>query len=123
MFMLSKSDYLYPTNYEVQISRVACLLGEIEGRQCESDWWKGYHPDVYGKVTNELGNSLIAQLCDLLQKESVTKYSLEMQLWWRDYQKADKERLDREIQERTAAAEKEAALAKLTPYERKLLGF
>jgi len=120
--MPCNSDYMQANNYEVQISRAACLLGEIEGKPWERGWWDGYHPDVYGRVTTQLGDKLTARLCGLLQKEGAAKYSLEMQIWWRYHQKADKERLEREMQEQKTAAEKETALAKLTPYERDLLG-
>jgi hypothetical protein len=65
---------------------------------------------------------MVQELCSRLQKLDVTKYSLEMQVWWRDHQKADKERLERGIREATELKARAEAMAKLTPYERGLLG-
>lgn len=65
---------------------------------------------------------MVAELCAHLQKHGADKYSLEMQIWWRDHRIADKERVEKEIAEKKLRSEKEAAIAKLTPYERKLLG-
>ena len=45
-----------------------------------------------------------------------------MQIWWRDHLAADKERIEKELNAIETQAEKEIALAKLTPHERKLLG-
>ena len=45
-----------------------------------------------------------------------------MQMWWRDHQKADKARIERELKEARTRAAKAAALAKLTEYEKALLG-
>lgn len=42
--------------------------------------------------------------------------------WWRDHKEQDRLRLKREQEERKAKMKKKAALAKLTPEERKLLG-
>lgn len=120
--MPCNSEYMNPTGYEVAISRVACLLDELSGKECKDSWWHGYHPSVYCNVTNDLGDSLTADLCQKLQKLDVSKYSLEMQIWWRDHQKADKERVKKEIQQAKDDEAKRIALEKLTPYERDLLG-
>ena len=116
------SEYMQANSYEKQISRVACLLGEIERKPWKSSWWNGYHPDVYGRVTKQLGDRLTAELCGKLQQTGATQYSLEMQVWWRDHKKADKERIECEMREQATEAEKKAVLAKLTPHERDLLG-
>jgi hypothetical protein len=78
------------------------------------------------KTTREILDLLdkeTAELCGKLQKTDVTKYSLEMQIWWRDHQEEDRKRIQKEIKKNKKAKEKKAALAKLTPYERKLLGY
>lgn len=36
-----------------------------------------------------------AELCALCQTIDVTKYSLELQMWWRDHQKWDKKRKEK----------------------------
>lgn len=117
-------DHLKATNFEREISKVYCCLDELNGITVESSWRRGYHPKVYNKsLSRERGNALTAELCERLQSEDVTKYSLELQMWWRDHQAADKSRLEREIAEARKESEKQEALAKLTPYERKLLGY
>jgi hypothetical protein len=83
------SDYMSTNNYEIEISKVACLLDELDGKKFEKSHWNGYHPKVYCKVTRELGDKLVAELCGKLQNLDVKNYSLEMQMWWRDHQAAD----------------------------------
>lgn len=65
---------------------------------------------------------MVSKLCSKLQKADVSAYSLEMQIWWRDHQKADKKRLQAELDEAKSQAERKKALAKLTTYEKQLLG-
>jgi hypothetical protein len=45
-----------------------------------------------------------------------------MQIWWRDHQAADRARVEEELAAAADAKAKKAAIAKLTPHERKLLG-
>jgi hypothetical protein len=45
-----------------------------------------------------------------------------MQIWWRDHQKADKKRIEKELKEHTDLIAKQNAIEKLTDYERILLG-
>ena len=45
-----------------------------------------------------------------------------MRMWWRDHQAADKARLQSESEAAKSEADRAALIAKLTPYERKLLG-
>lgn len=119
--MPCNSEYMKATGTEVGLSQVACLLDELDGSpEIDRNHWRGYHPKIYGKHLD--GDALVAELCARLQKDDVTKRSLEMQVWWRDHQKADKERLEREMMEQKIEAEKAEALEKLTPHERKLLG-
>ena len=44
-----------------------------------------------------------------------------MQVWWRDHQKADKDRMDREANTRRMAEVRAKALNKLTEEEKKAL--
>lgn len=120
--MPCNSDYMEPTTYERDLSRVACLLDELAGKKWKPSHWNGFHPLVYCKITRELGDQMVQKLCYALQDRDVTQHSLEMQIWWRDHQAADKDRLERELAQAWAASAREAALAKLTPYERKVLG-
>jgi hypothetical protein len=118
--MPCNSNYMNATNMEVKLSQVACLLDELEGNPIISSHWNGYHPKVYCQQVN--ADKLVSTLCKKLQKVDISKYSLEMQLWWREHQIADKERIEEEIAKKKTASERQRALAKLNEYERNLLG-
>lgn len=119
--MPCNSDHLRSTHLEVEMSRVACLLDELDGKKkINRDHWDGYHPRVYSKNIDP--DEMTAELCSRLQGVDVSKCSLEMQIWWRDHKAADKKRVEKELKNAETAKQKKAALAKLTPHERKLLG-
>lgn len=103
--MPCKSDYMSATPIEVALSRVFCLLGELEGRSFSPSDWAGYHLHAYGCSSRTKLDDMTRALCAKLQSVDVTKYSLEMQMWWRDHQAADKARLlqEAEIASDTAA--------------------
>lgn len=119
--MPCNSDYMNATDKERQISQVACLLDEIAGKSFSEADWNGYHPLVYGKTYN--ADKMVAKLCSRLKKLDVKKFSLEMQIWWRDHQKADKERLKLEKKAEENQKLAASALKKLTKAEKKALGF
>lgn len=119
--MPCNSDYMNPTTKERDLSRVQCLLDELNGIKFTRGSWDGYHPKVYCKSVN--ADNLVADLCSRLHKcPDVTKYSLEMQMWWRDHQEADFKRKQAEAKKQQAQKIKQKALAKLSPSERKALG-
>jgi hypothetical protein len=120
--MPCNSEYMDATDYEREISQVACLLDELADKKWSHSHWNGYHPRIYCKLSRVLGDKLTQELCTALQKVNVTQYSLEMQIWWRDHQAADKARCNLELEKAQTDAERKAALEKLTPYERDLLG-
>jgi hypothetical protein len=105
---------------EIRLSRVACLLDELDGKEIDQHHWRGYHPSVYSQRVD--GDKMVAKLCERLQSVDVKDYSLEMQIWWRDHKAADKARIKSELAAAKDAKAKKAAIAKLTPHERKLLG-
>ena len=113
------SDYMAANRKEVELSKVACLIDELHGSEIDPTHWRGYHPRVYCMKVD--GDALVNELCTALQNADVSKYSLEMQMWWRDHQAADKQRLLKEMESAKHAEDVEAALAKLTPYERELI--
>ena len=122
--MPCNSDYMRANESEKNLSIVYGLLDELETGKLPSNFGDGYDKRVYCKhLSNEHLNQKTEELCSKLQNEDVTKYSLEMQMWWRDHQIADKKRLDQEISNQKDEDEKKKALSKLTDYERKLLGF
>lgn len=122
--MPCNSDYLESDHKEVEMSRVCCLIDELDGLQSiNRSHWDGYHPNVYNKgLSQQSQDQLVDKLCKRLQRRDVTKLSLEMQIWWRDHQKADKARLQEEMKQLKDKRLRKAALAKLSPYEQQLLG-
>mgnify|MGYP000163773923 CR=1 FL=1 len=118
-----RSDYMEATSDEKAFSQVQCLLDELDGKKFDSGEWRGYHRDVYNvHLSKEQKDKLVSSLCSKLQKLDVSKYSLEMQMWWRDHKIADKERLDKEMADLKNEQERQEALSKLTPHEKQLLG-
>ncbi len=116
-------DHLEAMPFEVMVSKVKCLLEELDGKSIDKSDWDGYHPEVYCKNIGKIeADKLVAELCSKLQKIDVTKYSLELQMWWRDHKKADLERVEKELAEIQNEEDRQKALKKLTVYERKLLG-
>lgn len=121
--MPCNSDYLEANGMEIEHSKVLALLKELKTGKLPSFFGDGYHKDVYNKTTKGILDEKVAELCSKLQDvEDVKKYSLEMQMWWRDHQKADKARIKRIAQSKKEAKDKEELLLKLSPYEKKLLG-
>lgn len=88
------SGYMNPFSKEIEISKVACLLDELDGLPWNKAHWSGYHPKVYGKSFN--ADAMVSELCSRLSGVDVAKHSLEMQMWWRDHQRADAERRAKE---------------------------
>ena len=121
--MPCNSDYLEPTPREKALSVVYGLLDEIKTGKLPKNFGRGFDDRIYNKgLKKEHLDEKVVELCEKLQKTDVTKYSLEMQIWWRDHQKADKERINEELKVAKKDKDKKKAMSKLTPYERKLLG-
>jgi hypothetical protein len=124
--MPCRSDYMDASKFEIQMSQVACLLDESTSGvpvNTQLGSWRGYHPIVYNQnLSKQKCDKMVEQLCNFCQTADVSKYSLELQIWWRDHQKADKERLEAEIRDAERNKQRDKALAKLTDYEKKLLG-
>jgi hypothetical protein len=120
--MPCRCDHMEPTSLEIETSKVAYLLDEIESGEVNSSFNGGTHPDVYGKCDQTLANNLTARLCDVLKETGASKYSLEMQIWWRDHQAKDRKREQEEKSEREQQKIRKAALSKLTKREKEALG-
>lgn len=96
------SSHMEANGLEVELSRLLMLLEEFRtGRPVnrKSDGWDGYHKQAYGYGQADLrkrADAATAELCGKLTAcEDVTRYSLEMQIWWRDHQKADNDKRNR----------------------------
>ena len=125
--MPCNSDHLEATQLEVECSRMYLLLDELDGKgppKTKSGGWGGYDKRAYNeRLDRKFADELTAELCSRISKiKNLTNYSLELQVWARDHKIADAKRKKREAAEKTKAAIRKAALAKLTPAERKALG-
>ena len=121
--MPCNSDYMEATKHEKNLSVVYGLLDELKTGKLPKNFGDGYDHRVYNKkLSKEHLDEKTEELCSKLQQTDVTKYSLELQMWWRDHQAEDKERLQKELKDKKDKSAREAALVKLTLYERSLLG-
>ncbi len=120
------SSYMEPNHKEYEMSKVAYLWDEINGRGKPSaqEYKAGMHPRVYNKGLPDYEcDKMVRLLCDRLKSTvEFPSYSLELQIWWRDHQEADMKKLQAEMDDKKTDDEKKAALKKLSDYERKLLG-
>ncbi len=110
--MPCNSDYLDPTQTELNSLKVLSFLKELKIKTGKFD-------SMYGR--KDTLDKDVQKLCSACQKIDVSKQSLELQIWWRDHQKADKKRIVKEMKLNKDNLAKEKALSKLTPYEKKLL--
>jgi len=110
--MPCQSDYLQPTDREQESRKVLDLLKEVGIKT-------GPTHDLYGRLdTIDRDTALLCKWC---KANDVTKKSLELQIWWRDHQKADaKRRAAQQALERQTHL-KLQALAKLSKEEREAL--
>ena len=121
--MPCNSDHMAPNTREIELSKVMTILDELAGSPFNKSHYGGMHPSVYCKsVPKDVADKAVANLCRQLQNRDASQLSLEAQMWWRDHQEVDAARLRREAAEHKTEAARQEALAKLTPYERELLG-
>lgn len=104
--MPCNAEYMNPTDIELHASRMKALLAEVEtGTPVDTDSreWHGYAEGVYGKGRKDIraiADSLAAELCRKLTAiGDASRYSLELQIWWRDHQRADEKRRLKELRE------------------------
>ena len=73
--------------------------------------------------TEEDCSNWTRKLCEMCTEKGVTSdNSLELQIWWRDHQAADLRRQKEEAAKEKLKVDRIAALAKLSDYEKKILG-
>lgn len=121
-------DYMEPTTLEIVHSKIVALLNEITTGEL-SNYPKelvSYNPlpNSYSREYKKTVDKDTERLCTILSSKNndeIKNYSLEMQIWWRDHQKADKEREIREKNERESL-EIENEIRQRVIEERKLRG-
>lgn len=111
------SGYLNHNARERESQRVLELIREARGMAFNH---QNPFSEYYGKV-DEL-DADTAWLCDFCTRTDLTKYSLELQMWWRDHQAADERRKSSEQAKIEAAKIRTQALGKLSPEEKAALG-
>lgn len=121
------SDYLNSSNLEKEMTKVVQLLDELDGKKLNRrNFGDGYDDRVYNKGLSKIDrDKLVSTLCSKLKKikkDDITKYSLELQMWWRDHQEADKKRIRQEKEKKEQEKIRKQALSKLTQKERDALG-
>lgn len=120
--MPCNSDYLSSSEMEKNLSVVYGLLDELNTGKLPSNFGDGYDKRVYNKhLGKDHLDKKVSELCGKLKHIDVTKFSLEMQMWWREHQKADKDRIRKEMARIKDEKDKQIALSKLTDREKKLL--
>lgn len=92
-------DHLKSSQLELELSRVLLLLRELDtGVPVDptSGDWNGYLSGAYnGTNLRRRTDAATAELCSRLKGVDVAKYSLELQVWWRDHQAADRAKEER----------------------------
>jgi hypothetical protein len=116
---------------EREISRVACLIDQIKGKKkIDPSHWDGYHPRVYGQAGSIEAEVLKKELYDEIMKRDrpISSYSLEIQIFFRDYikeqekkKKRKQERAIAKLKKKQEEKERKEILARLTDREKKLL--
>ena len=92
------SSHLNARGDEIEMSRVFLLLDEVNGGSppdTRSSAWSGYDSRAYGKsIPSAVQDNLVADLCGKCRAlgPAIRTKSLELQVWWRDHQRADAER-------------------------------
>jgi hypothetical protein len=123
-------DHLEPTARERAFQKAAKLLLlvnnyfgwstttqhrlDVENQYCSHDYVE--------ELCTVMQNLDERQRDGLLYSDARNKPRRELATWWEDHQEEDRQRVQRELDAAQKKKDKEAAIAKLTPYERKLLG-
>ena len=111
-----RSDYLEPSARETESARVREFLKEITLQPFDHD-----HPTPpYGSPATLDQDT--DSLCCWCKISDVTKASLELQLWWKKHQEADRRRAEADEASAKAQRKRAAVLAGLTPDQKQILG-
>lgn len=118
-------SHMEPFPEEIRAAKLVRLLDEVRGDGVPdpNTFADGMDERTYSKgIKADAMDMMAAEICKFMQSANPQTCSLELQMWWRDHQQADKERLERELDDNKTTQAREAALKKLTPWERRLLG-
>ena len=123
--MPCSSSHMDSTLLEQELSRVFAFLDEVNYKITEhsENFGSGYDDRVYGKATQRLLDYKTSLLCATITNTSrpLSKFSLELQLWWRDHQRLDAARAKTKELALSNKSLRESGLAKLLPEEREAL--
>lgn len=110
------SSYMEPSKREQDSLAVRGFL-----KECGLPVGKG--DECYGDTKNL--DRDVSNLCEFIKgrsQEWLSTRSLELQIFWRDHQKADRDREHASARARVKEHLRQKALKKLSPEERKVLG-
>lgn len=115
--MPCNSDHMKANSLEIKSSKLLCILEEIKnGKEIKPNAWRGYHSEAYdNKKTQEDCDEMAQEICDILTEKGAEKFSLEVQMWWRDHQKADKARAELKANRKLERERKIDVLKKISP--------
>lgn len=128
--MPCNAEYLEPTRREQELRRAAVLLVYVwkVKRKPVEDWAVTEASNLYASDERSV-TQLCAELKAMTDKQrddivynAKERLARDLADWWEDHQRADAEREEKERAEADNAVQRESALAKLTPAERKALG-
>lgn len=125
-------DHMEPSGEEIRMSRMACVVDElVTGKPVDANYWQGYHPRVYDQTYDRYADNeetylteetLLEEVLDLIKGKDIIKYSLELQIWVRDFKKEQAALKKKKEKKKGLEKEKRAALKKLTKREKEILG-
>lgn len=128
-----RNDYMNPTEQEIESKKVAEHLVYVAsklGKTCKDYVIKASNT-MYGDESKI--DEMTVTLCNLLKSLSEeqtnkivyyarSKQSRDLADWWENHQEFDKKRIEQEKEEKRLKEVKVAALAKLSPMEKRALG-
>ena len=99
-----------------------CTDGGPDSGEVERARLRGFTREAFGSVNPHADSEeLTRDLCKWARTADVSRYSLELQIWWRDHQRWDRAREADDRAAKQSADLRQQALAKLTPAERRAL--
>lgn len=86
---------------------------------CTCDGYPEPEPDLHN---GPLAEMLCASMQDHEARGEMSCFTADQLAWWEEHKRRDTERVMLDLRREQTEAERAAALEKLSPYERKLLG-